>query len=186
LQPWTIERLFFFYPHQVRFSECYKMKQEAISDLLCLWVPRTDKSCNLLSVLHRDYSYGIFCNFFCQLLLKDELHPKCDKVLVWERVLEKLNGQELQLAEVVSHDVVFKDKYRLYNHLHEKIRVSNVLLIVYSSDTIFGITHRRCHRITYPRNRNPWKPVHTSLMTVVIEEQKLNLITHIARESPGM
>jgi hypothetical protein len=32
----------------VRISEGHKKKQEADSDLLCLWVPRTDKSCNLL------------------------------------------------------------------------------------------------------------------------------------------
>jgi hypothetical protein len=63
--------------------ECESEEKEAGVLALALFsVPRPDKSCNLLSVLHRDYSYGIFCNFFCQLLLKDELHSKCDKVLV--------------------------------------------------------------------------------------------------------
>ena len=33
----------------VRVSECHKKKQEVGFDLLCRWVPRTDKSCNHLN-----------------------------------------------------------------------------------------------------------------------------------------
>jgi len=48
LQPATWRLLYISSFQLVGISECHKKKQEVDFDLLCLWVPRTDKSCNLL------------------------------------------------------------------------------------------------------------------------------------------
>ena len=46
LQPSPWKLLYISSFELVRVSECHKKKQEVDFDLLCLWVPQTDKSCN--------------------------------------------------------------------------------------------------------------------------------------------
>jgi len=48
----------------VRILGCHKKKQEVNFDLLCLWVPRTDKSCNLLTrYFIKNFKFSIYIYF---------------------------------------------------------------------------------------------------------------------------
>jgi hypothetical protein len=60
----------------VGVSECHKKKQEVDFDLLCLWVPRTDESCNLSLNLHTYHPLELYSDVYIQnqliqFILKD-------------------------------------------------------------------------------------------------------------------